>query len=233
MHLLILDGHHLAAEFRRKFGPEHQYTFVPAAAGRLVDEIDEALPLLEAALPSVEVVFDFGNYGPLYEEKEGLVAFVEAATESLTGRFGADKPVYPVFGFCGLPTLLNRPRLEVSLYDEADADRLADTCARLGTDFHVVADRVGMVSPRVVCMGINEACFAVPEGSTSVAAVDEALSLCPDAARGPFSWANAIGVERVYEVLSMLWEDTHDERFRAAPLLKRTAARAGQFPVEG
>ncbi|RTQ47465.1 3-hydroxyacyl-CoA dehydrogenase [Hymenobacter gummosus] len=226
MHLLILDGHHLEAEFRQKFGPTHQYSFVPAGPGRLVDELEEAMPLLDEALPTVDVVFDFGNYGPLYEEKEGLVAFVEASTESLAGRFGADKPAYPVFGFCGLPTLLNRPQLEVSLYDEADAAQLADCCARLGTACGRVADRVGLFTPRLLALGVNEACAALQEGIVGAA---EAAQLLPVAAISPFEQADAVGLGRIYDVLSALWDDTHDARYQASPLLKRMALRGEAF----
>jgi 3-hydroxybutyryl-CoA dehydrogenase len=233
MHLLILDGHHLAAEIRQKFGSQHQYTFVPEGEGRLVDDVETAMPLLDEALHTVDVVFDFGNYGPLYEEKEGIVAFVEAATESLTGRFGADAPAYPVFGFCGLPTLLNRPLLEASLHDEATAGKLAETCAQLGTEYRIVADRVGLVTPRVVCMIINEACYTLQEGTASVQDIDLGMKLGTNYPRGPFEWANAIGVSRVYDVLTTLWEDTRDERYKVCPLLKRMAQRGQQFGFAG
>ncbi|MCC3156043.1 3-hydroxyacyl-CoA dehydrogenase [Hymenobacter sp. 15J16-1T3B] len=228
MHLLILDGAHLAAEFRQKFGSAHQYTFVPAGPGRLVDEIEEAMPLLDDALPTADVVFDFGNYGPLYEEKEGIVAFVEAATESLAGRFGADKPAYPVFGFCGLPTLLNRPLLEVSAYDADDADQLADVCARLGTAHCLVADRVGLFTPRLLALSVNEACFALQEGLVSPAGASAALT---PVLGNLLAQANAVGVARLHDVLSMLWDDTHDPRYHICPLLKRLALRGESFDL--
>ncbi|WP_400192724.1 3-hydroxyacyl-CoA dehydrogenase family protein [Hymenobacter sp. B81] len=232
MHLLILDGQHVAAELRQKFGPGHRYTFVPEADGRLVDDAEAALPLLDEALPTADVVFDFGNYGPLYEERAGLVVFAEAATESLASRFGGPhRPSYPVFGFCGLPTLLNRPLLEVSLLDPAAADQLRETCAHLGTDFRVVEDRVGLVTPRVVCMIINEACFTVQEGTASVRDIDLAMKLGTSYPRGPFEWANALGVARVYEVLAALWEDTRDERYRICPLLKRMVQQQESFAL--
>lgn len=226
MHLLILDGAHLEAEFRRKFSSAHQYTFVPAGPGRLVDEIEDAMPLLDEALPTADVVFDFGNYSPLYEEKDGIVAFLEAATESLTGRFGADKPAYPVFGFCGLPTLVDRPPLEVSLYDETDAGLLADVCARLGTEYVLVADRVGLFTPRLLALGVNDACWALQEG---IAHPDDAHQLLLSVCSTVLAQANAVGIGRVIDVLSALWDDTHDPRYQVCPLLKRMALRGTRF----
>jgi 3-hydroxybutyryl-CoA dehydrogenase len=226
MHLLILDGYHLAAEFRQKFGPAHQYTFVPAGPGRLVDEVEEAMPLLDDALPTADVVFDFGNYGPLYEDQEGLVAFLEAATESLAGRFGADKPTYPVFGFCGLPTLLNRPQLEVSLYDAADAGPLATVCAALGTDYQLVADRVGLLTPRLLALRINDICVALQEGLVEPA---NSQSVLQAAGAETLAQAASIGFSHIQEVLNALWDDTHDARYQVCPLLKRRALRGESF----
>ncbi|KAA9332918.1 3-hydroxyacyl-CoA dehydrogenase [Hymenobacter busanensis] len=232
MHLLVLDGHHVAAELRQKFGPQHQYTFVPDADTRLVDDAEAAMQVLDDVLPTVDVVFDFGNYGPLYEEKEGVVVFVEGATESLASRFGGrNRPVYPVFGFCGLPTLINRPLLETSLLHAADADKLAETCAALGTDFRVVEDRVGLITPRVVCMIINEACYTLQEGTASVRDIDLGMKLGTNYPKGPFEWANAIGVARVYEVLEAMWQDTHDERYKICPLLKRMVQQEESFAL--
>jgi len=51
---------------------------------------------------------------------------------------------------------------------------------------------------------------------------------CP---RGPFAWANAMGVERVYAVLEALWQDTHDERYKVCPLLSLQALRGEPFAV--
>ena len=138
---------------------------------------------------------------------------------------------FPVFGFCGLPTLLNRPLLEVSLFHEADRAKLAETCAALGTDYRVVADRVGLVTPRVICQIINEACFTVQEGTATMQDVDLGMRLGTSYPRGPFAWANAIGVARVYAVLDALWHDTHDERYKVCPLLKRQALRGEPFAV--
>ncbi|GAB3826954.1 3-hydroxyacyl-CoA dehydrogenase [Hymenobacter jeollabukensis] len=228
MHLLILDGAHLEAEFRWKFGSAHQYSFVPATAGRLVDEIEEAMPLLDDALPTADVVFDFGNYGPLYEEKEGIVVFLEAATESLAGRFGSAAPAYPVFGFCGLPTLLNHPLLEVSLYHDADADQLTDICARLDTAHCLVADRVGLFTPRLLALSVNEVCFALQEGLVGSSVAGMALE---SVFGNLLAQANAVGVGRIHEVLSALWDDTHDPRYQVCPLLKRMALRGESFDV--
>ena len=163
-----------------------------------------------------------------------LPVFAEASCDSLLENLWGEDDMpsdATLFGFCGLPTLLNRRLLEVSLYQEADRTKLAETCAALGTDYRVVADRVGLVTPRVICQIINEACFTVQEGTATMHDVDLGMKLGTNYPHGPFAWANAIGVERVYAVLEAMWHDTHDERYKVCPLLKRQALRGEPFIV--
>ena len=238
MHILVIDGGHVEAEFREKFGPAHEYTFINTEDSSYHDweAIEAAINTLAA---TINVAFTFGiasdRYGATrWFDKYTFPAFIEIlwnslADSQLESRNGP--PKRPYFGFCGMPTLLNRRLLEVSLYHEADRTKLAETCASLGTDYRVVADRVGLVTPRVICQIINEACFTVQEGTATMQDVDLGMKLGTSYPRGPFAWANAIGVERVYAVLEALWHDTHDERYKVCPLLKRQALRGKPFAV--
>ncbi|MBF9235981.1 3-hydroxyacyl-CoA dehydrogenase [Hymenobacter sp. BT683] len=238
MHILVIDGAHVEAEFREKFGPSHEYRFINTQ-----HEEPSEWPLIEQAIagavPVAGVAFCFGQtdrHSHSYRllEKSASPVFVENLKESLSEmRWEAmnGSPAMHFFGFCGLPTLLNRTLLEVSLYHEADRTKLAEICAALGTDYRVVEDRVGLVTPRVICQIINEACFTLQEGTASMQDIDLGMKLGTNYPRGPFAWANAIGVERVYAVLEALWHDTHDERYKVCPLLKRQALRGEPFAV--
>ena len=230
MHILVIDGHHVEAEFREKFGPAHEYTFLNSELNESADFWIHTEELGQEAIAVAGAVFQFGcGIVPDYlANAGGLPLFVDTSQQELPSFF-ADN--YQLFGFCGLPTLLNRCLLEVSLYHEADRAKLAETCAALGTDYRVVADRVGLVTPRVICQIINEACFTVQEGTATMQDVDLGMKLGTSYPRGPFAWANAIGVERVYAVLEAMWQDTHDERYKVCPLLKRQALRGEPFAV--
>lgn len=245
MNILVIDGEHMEAEFRAKFGPGHAYEFISQKPVTLSDDENEPgyNPIdagLDRALIQADVAFAYG-YCHEAVEVPGLMLFVEASKKTaFTSIYGGETHQTPtasdpcpatVFGFCGLPTLLNRPLLEVSLSDEADAPGLAATCAALGTDYRTVADRVGLVTPRVVCMIINEACYTVQEGTATIPDVDLSMKLGTNYPQGPFAWANAIGVERVYDVLEAMWNDTHDERYKICPLLKRYALRGEPFAI--
>ena len=132
-----------------------------------------------------------------------------------------EKPAATLIGFNGLPTFFNRPLLELSVYEEKNQELVARLCQELGTDYELVGDRVGMVTPRVICMIINEAYYTLQEGTASKADIDQGMKLGTNYPYGPFEWAGRIGLDHVYDLLEALWEDTRDERYKICPLLKR------------
>jgi 3-hydroxybutyryl-CoA dehydrogenase len=78
-------------------------------------------------------------------------------------------------------------------------------------------------------MIINEACYTLQEGTASIQDIDKSMMLGTSYPRGPFEWANLIGVSRVYEGLEALWQDTHEERYKVCPLLKTMYLRSESF----
>ena len=239
MHILVLEGDHLEEEFRQKFGPNHLYTFWqespldPATAADFAADweshYDEQQAALVAHLETADVVFAFAGGADLPPLPPGKALFVEATTQALAGPFfgpGGDRAT-PVYGFCGLPTLLGRVLLEVSLVLGGDEAPLRAVCEQLGTDYRIVADRVGLATPRVLAMLVNEACYTLQEGTAEAADIDRAMQLGTNYPRGPLAWGDALGAHRVLAVLDAMWADTHDGRYRACPLL-RTRAVLGE-----
>ena len=236
MHLLVLEGTHAEEEFRQKFGPGHSYVFWaetpldPATAADFEadweDHYDEQQAALVAHLATADVVFAFAGATDLPPLPPGKVLFVEATTQALAGPFfgpGGHRGT-AVYGFCGLPTLLNRPLLEVSVVMGGDQAPLREVCQQLGTDYRVVADRVGLATPRVVAMLVNEACYTLQEGTAEAADIDRAMQLGVNYPRGPLAWGDILGPARVVAVLDAVWADTHDPRYRVCPLLRTRAA---------
>ncbi|WP_242921526.1 3-hydroxyacyl-CoA dehydrogenase family protein [Pontibacter liquoris] len=227
MRILVLSGPEMAAEFKQKF-PEGQegitYTFL------------ERHQMADQQLDAVDVVFDF----LLHEQPERLneygpdkVVFCHAATVQLAAlvkQAGLEQPC-TLFGFNGLPSLFNREVLEVSLYNPADDSKLKEVCDALGTDYLVVDDRVGMVTPRMLCMLINEAFYTLQENTASIEDIDLGMKLGTNYPKGPFEWAKQIGIAHVYQVLAAVYDDTKEERYKICPLLKTTYLRGGQFEV--
>jgi 3-hydroxybutyryl-CoA dehydrogenase len=96
--------------------------------------------------------------------------------------------------------------------------------ARLGFHAEWVDDAPGLVLGRIACQLVNEAWFAVGEGVGSAEDVDTGLVLGLNHPRGPIAWGEQIGLEHVMAVLDGLWAERREERYRAAPLLRRRSA---------
>ncbi|PKV67159.1 3-hydroxyacyl-CoA dehydrogenase family protein [Pontibacter ramchanderi] len=227
MHILVLSGDEMAAEFRQKFAEGangNTYTFL------------HSRHLTDDQLKPSDIVFDF----LLHEEPERLsdytpeqVVFCQAVTKQLAALVQESglESTCTLFGFNGLPTLFNRPVLEVSLYLQRDADKLKQVCAQLGTEYQLVNDRAGMATPRILCMIINEACYTLQEGTASIQDIDLGMKLGTNYPFGPFEWANAIGIANVYQVLKAMYEDTKEERYKICPLLKTKYLRGEKFEL--
>jgi 3-hydroxybutyryl-CoA dehydrogenase len=125
-----------------------------------------------------------------------------------------------LIGLNDLPGFINREKAEVSLLDDSDAIKAIAFFKELKWPCIIVKDRVGMVTPRIVLMIINEACYTLQEGTATVADIDESMKLGTNYPYGPFEWCDKIGINEVYETLDALYQDTHDERYKICPLLK-------------
>jgi 3-hydroxybutyryl-CoA dehydrogenase len=74
-----------------------------------------------------------------------------------------------------------------------------------------------------MCRIINEAAFAVTEDIASPQDIDMVLKLGVHFPLGPLEWADQIGMKQVYAVLTALYRDVQEERYRVSPLLKQMA----------
>ncbi|WP_266203678.1 3-hydroxyacyl-CoA dehydrogenase family protein [Pontibacter kalidii] len=225
MHIVVLSGPEMAAEFKQKFQEEREgvsYTFLQSHS------------LLDEQLKPADVVFDFllhENPERLSMYAPGQVVFCNAATVQLAALASQADLEQPgmLIGFNGLPTLFNRPVLEVSVLHKGCEAKLQEVCQTLGTDYLLVDDRVGMVTPRILCMIINEACYTLQEQTAGIADIDLGMKLGTNYPKGPFEWANQIGVKNVYQVLQAVYEDTKEERYKICPLLKTKYLKGESF----
>ncbi|MBI3219736.1 MAG: 3-hydroxyacyl-CoA dehydrogenase [Bacteroidetes bacterium] len=209
MNILVVGHEWHVTECRQKLGVAHHYLI---AAEPTSDSVSTA-----------DVIFDF----LVEEESLKLYAnlktpvFLNTVFTTLVSIKKKNPNLHSVFGFCGLPTFFNREVLEVSLLSAEQRTDLEKICQLLATDFAVVDDRVGLVTPRIICMIINEAYYTVQEGTASRADIDLAMKLGTNYPFGPFEWCKKIGIENVYQLLNTVYHDTYDERYKICALLKR------------
>lgn len=129
-------------------------------------------------------------------------------------------------GIGAFPTLLSGSLLEFVAPEQTPVRAAVEAfSSALGKSAVFVEDTVGMVMPRILCMLINEAYFAMMEGVADDAAIDTAMKLGTNYPRGPVEWARKIGLPHVVAVLHALHVYFGEDRYRCAPLLMREAQR--------
>ncbi|MEZ4946665.1 MAG: 3-hydroxyacyl-CoA dehydrogenase family protein [Cyclobacteriaceae bacterium] len=216
MNILVIGDVQRAEECKAKFGETHAYQ---QASGH---------QQAESLFSKNDIVFDFiidesPEQMEVYRDHPGIIAFLNTTKISLlelvTAFAGSTQ--CSLFGFNGLPTFLNREVLEVALLNDKKPEILEEVCNKLQTKYLVIDDRVGMVTPRVICMIINEAYFTFQEGTATKEDIDMGMKLGTNYPFGPFEWCDRIGIKHVYELLDAVYEDTKDERYKICPLMKK------------
>jgi 3-hydroxybutyryl-CoA dehydrogenase len=133
-------------------------------------------------------------------------------------------------GIGALPSLLEGNLMEFASTPVTDESALkaADQFARdLGKESARVQDSVGLVLPRILCMLVNEAYFALTENVALPDDIDTAMKLGTNYPFGPVEWAARIGTRQVLAVVAALHHTLGEDRYRPAPMLQRTAALGG------
>jgi 3-hydroxybutyryl-CoA dehydrogenase len=99
-----------------------------------------------------------------------------------------------------------------------------DLAASLGLRHEWVGDAPGLVLGRILACVVNEAAFAIGEGVGSAADVDAGVELGLNYPKGAVTWGEEIGLAEILATIDGLWAERHEERYRAAPLLRRSVA---------
>jgi 3-hydroxybutyryl-CoA dehydrogenase len=87
----------------------------------------------------------------------------------------------------------------------------------------------GGVLGRIVGQLVNECAFALGEGVGSARDIDTGMVLGLNHPRGPLEWADALGPRNVLALLDALCDEYREERYRAAPALRRVALAGSGF----
>lgn len=215
MDILVVGTERNLQELSQRLGAAHRYVHHPTRGTAASD------------VASADTIFDFTpakNPDDLnvYHNGEGFL-FLNTTTVTLGRLLRNNTPGKRkrVCGFNGLDGFISHACVEISALDEETKAEVSGLLKKEKIDWAFVDDRVGMVTPRIICMIINEAFNTVHEGTASKSDIDLAMKLGTNYPYGPFEWCARIGVASVYELLEALYLDTHDERFRISPLLEK------------
>jgi 3-hydroxybutyryl-CoA dehydrogenase len=141
-------------------------------------------------------------------------------------------------GFHALPPLSASRLIELTRGPDT-SERAAGAAERffrsLGKHVAWVGDCPGLVLGRIVAQLVNEAAFALAERVGSAEDIDAGLVHGLNYPRGTLSWGDQIGLDHVLAILDGLFEERHEERYRAAPVLRAHvwSGRFGRFTGEG
>lgn len=145
-----------------------------------------------------------------------VVNAVNHQLEAVVTQPGVDH----IYGMNCLPTFINRNLAELTSLNTGSRDRLEELFTKLDWEVRWVESRVGMVTPRVVFMIINEAYYTLQEGTAIKADINTGMRLGTAYPKGPFEWVEEAGIDNVYRALEAIYNDTRDERYKICPLLK-------------
>lgn len=121
----------------------------------------------------------------------------------------------PFARFCGWPGFMLREKWEVAVCQQGPW--LEAFSQLLNKQLVPVADAPGLVAPRILAMIINEACYGLSDGICSASDMDTAMKLGTNYPKGPVTWMEEIGKEKIAELLSAMAKT--DNRYAPHPLL--------------
>ncbi|CUS05351.2 3-hydroxyacyl-CoA dehydrogenase [Candidatus Promineifilum breve] len=132
-----------------------------------------------------------------------------------------------VVGFAVVPPVPDEGIVELAVALQTEEQALVQAelfWHGLGQETVIVADGPGLVRARTVCCLINEAAGLLSEGVASAEDIDRAMRLGMNFPHGPLAWADQIGLDAVLGVMTGLFNEMGDDRYRPSPLLRRMVA---------
>lgn len=149
-----------------------------------------------------------------------------STTLAVTATETASWLVHPrrLIGFAAFANWERIDLIEVAPALQTDLSLLSyvrDFFQSFGKDIEVVEDEVGLVFPRILSMIINEAAFALAEGTATREDIDTAMRKGTNYPMGPLAWADAVGIDEIYAIVSGLYRNLGEDRYRPAPLLRK------------
>jgi 3-hydroxybutyryl-CoA dehydrogenase len=119
-----------------------------------------------------------------------------------------------------------------------DPAELAERCGKTPV---VVGDRAGFVANALLFGYLNAAAIAAETGQAPIADIDAAMVAACGLPMGPLTLLDLIGLDVSLDVLETLYDETRDQRYAAAPLLRRLVmagrlgrkSGAGYYAYEG
>ena len=122
--------------------------------------------------------------------------------------------------FNGWNSFLKSPLLEAAGAAK-DKEKAENIFSCFNKKIEWVPDVPGFITPRVICMIINEAYFTLEEKVSTKEEIDTAMKLGTNYPYGPFEWGTIIGLKNVFHLLTTLAQT--NSRYTPSALLQKEA----------
>ncbi|WP_084392602.1 3-hydroxyacyl-CoA dehydrogenase [Nocardiopsis listeri] len=122
----------------------------------------------------------------------------------------------------------------VSTTDET-VDVVTEVAKRIGKTPITVGDRGGFVANALLVPYINDGIRLYERQIATREEIDESVKKAAGLPMGPLTLADLVGLDVCLAVMDVLWEEFHDPRYSASPLLRRmvAAGRLGRKTGQG
>jgi len=105
--------------------------------------------------------------------------------------------------------------------DEATVNEALEFCKSLGKTPVLAKDRVGFIANRLLIPYLLDAVRVLDEGIGSIVDIDNTMKLGCNHPMGPLTLMDFIGIDTVYYIANIMYEEFKEARFAPPPLLKR------------
>lgn len=102
---------------------------------------------------------------------------------------------------------------------EATYQTVHQVAVKLGKTVATAEDSPGFIVNRILCPMLNEAIFALHEGTGTVESIDAGMKLGANHPMGPLELADFVGLETLLSVMRVLHEGLGEDKYRPCPLL--------------
>ncbi len=110
-------------------------------------------------------------------------------------------------------------------------EKIKEVSVALGKTPVQVNEGPGFVVNRLLLLMINEGITVFQEGVSDIEGIDNAMKLGCNHPMGPLELADTVGLDVCLAILDVMFNETHDSRFRASTLLRKMV-RGGMLGVK-